>query len=148
MLFRCYKYVQDSSEARLSIQSPLRSWRCSRCITRAVLSCGKGKADVSKWFGSYLVLRREGLKGHSQLQIQYGAATCSEGFVNCFLTVPQAVGLYCSSHDAFRKHIKKLLEQVAAPDCTVQGYSSSRSQCFVKVFAKSCEGLLGQWVAK
>ena len=28
------------------------------------------------------------------------AATCSEGFVNCFLRVPQAVGLYCSCHAA------------------------------------------------
>ena len=27
-----------------------------------------------------------------------GAATCSEGFVNCFLRVPQAVGPYCSCH--------------------------------------------------
>ena len=26
--------------------------------------------------------------------------TCSEGFVNCFLRVPQAVGLYCSCHAA------------------------------------------------
>ena len=29
-----------------------------------------------------------------------GAATCSEGFVNVFLRVPQAVGLYCSCHAA------------------------------------------------
>ena len=29
-----------------------------------------------------------------------GAATYSEGFVNCFLRVPQAVGLYISCHAA------------------------------------------------
>ena len=29
-----------------------------------------------------------------------GAATCSEGFVNYFLRVPQTVGLYCSCHAA------------------------------------------------
>ena len=29
-----------------------------------------------------------------------GADTCSKGFVNCFLRVPQAVGLYGSCHAA------------------------------------------------
>ena len=29
-----------------------------------------------------------------------GAATCSEGFVNCFLRVPQTVELYFSCHAA------------------------------------------------
>ena len=33
--------------------------------------------------------------------LQSGAATCSEGFVKCFLRVPQAiVGLYCSCNAA------------------------------------------------
>ena len=30
--------------------------------------------------------------------LQSGAGTCFEGFVTCFLRVPQAVGLYCSCH--------------------------------------------------
>ena len=30
-----------------------------------------------------------------------GAATCSEGFVTYFLTLPKAVGLYCSSQKAY-----------------------------------------------
>ena len=29
-----------------------------------------------------------------------GAGTCSEGFVKCFLRIPQAVGLHCSCHAA------------------------------------------------
>merc|ERR1719264_930079 len=30
----------------------------------------------------------------------------------------------------------------------VQRYSSTLSQCFVTVFAESCEGLLGQYLAR
>ena len=32
--------------------------------------------------------------------VQSGAATCSEGFVKCFLKFTQAVGLYCSCNAA------------------------------------------------
>ena len=42
-----------------------------------------------------------GFSNLSGIGILGGAATCSEGFVNCFLRVPQAVvGLYCSCHAA------------------------------------------------
>ena len=34
------------------------------------------------------------------INLPVGAATCSKGFVNSFLRVPQAVGLYCSCHAA------------------------------------------------
>ena len=37
---------------------------------------------------------------NSGLNIQSGAATCTESFAKCFLRVPQAVGLYCSCHAA------------------------------------------------
>lgn len=32
-------------------------------------------------------------------QVQSGAATCTKGFVQFFLGVPQGVGLYCSCYD-------------------------------------------------
>ena len=47
-----------------------------------------------------------------------GAATCSEGFVKCFLKVPQATAaamLPKQAKGTFRKHITKPSEQVAAP---------------------------------
>ena len=52
-----------------------------------------------------------------------GAATCSVGFVNCFLRqrVPRAVGCTAAAmlpkqaRETFRKHITKPSEQVAAP---------------------------------
>ena len=55
------------------------------------------------------------------LLILGGAATCSEGFVNCFLRVPQAVRLYYSCHTTQARgnfkilHLTKPLEHVDAP---------------------------------
>ena len=54
-----------------------------------------------------------------------GAATCSEGFVKCFMIVPQAVGwLHCSCQGAQEgkgkwRFQKTYCKQVAAPDCRV-----------------------------
>ena len=36
----------------------------------------------------------------SSMKVHSGAATRRQGFVKCFLKVPQAVGLYCSCHAA------------------------------------------------
>jgi len=41
-----------------------------------------------------------------------GAATCFKGFVNCFLRVPQAVGLYCGCHAAQSSKQEELLENM------------------------------------
>ena len=43
---------------------------------------------------------KRGFTLHLQTLLLGGATTCSEGFVNRFLGVPQAVGLYCSCHAA------------------------------------------------
>ena len=53
-----------------------------------------------------------------------GAATCSEGFVTCFLKVPLAclggmeAAVEPNSLGSLRKHFTKLSEQVAAPPDT------------------------------
>ena len=53
-----------------------------------------------------------------------GAATCTEGFVNCFLRVPRLLGCTAAAmlpkqaRGTYRKHATKPLEQVAAPPST------------------------------
>ena len=59
-----------------------------------------------------------------QLTLLGGAATCSEGFVTCFLKVPLAclggmeAAVEPNSLGSLRKHFTKLSEQVAAPPDT------------------------------
>ena len=59
-----------------------------------------------------------------------GAATCSKGFVICFLKVPLAclgsmsVTVQPNSLGTLRKHFTKLSEQVAAPPGTGRSISS------------------------
>ena len=63
-----------------------------------------------------------------------GAATCSEGFVKCFLRVPRLLGCTAAAMlpkqatGAFRKHITKPLEQVAAPP-SIEEYLTFHLTC-------------------
>ena len=56
-------------------------------------------------------------------QIQSGSATCSEGFVQCFIRVTQAISLYYSCHAAqasklnFQKTFYKTFGSSCRPDC-------------------------------
>ena len=71
--------------------------------------------------------------------LQSGAATCSEGFVKCYLRVPQAVGLYCSCHAAqaskgnFQKTCNKTFRTCCRPRLHIRD-SSVLSQGFVTHF--------------
>ena len=64
------------------------------------------------------------------IYIPGGAATCSEGFEKCFLSVPRMLGCTTAammpkqaSKGNFRKHVTKPSEQVATPPSTYQGGS-------------------------
>ena len=68
-----------------------------------------------------------------------GAATCSQGFVSCFLRHPQAVGLYYSCHAAQASQWnfqKTYYKQVSAPDCkridSFRGIAV-RNSCFWRI---------------
>ena len=69
---------------------------------------------------------RQMSKPHEQ-HLLGGAATCSEGFVNCFLRVPQAVGLYCSCHAA----------QASKGNFQLTCYKTSSSTCRPRLYMYS-----------
>ena len=63
---------------------------------------GTPQKGIAKWYSELSFMALMGLltswERFSGTYLLGGAATCSEGFINCFLRVPQAVWLYCSCH--------------------------------------------------
>ena len=71
-------------------------------------------------------------------KIQSGAATCSEGFVTCFLRVQQAIWLYCSCDAAQERkdNFQKTYYKTFGTNCRKRLYISEHYlQCACRVEA-------------